>query len=123
MKTLKIYDPPLCCPTGVCGPSVDPALTRIAADIAFLKSKDVVVERFNLAHHPHAFITPEVIAEMGADGENLPLVFLDGKVIAKGRYPSRYELADLFGLEAGASDAKPRVMLKMAGPGSESEGS
>lgn len=122
MKTLKIYDPPLCCPTGVCGPSVDPALTRIAADIAFLKSKDVPVERFNLAHHPAAFITPEVIAEMGAEGENLPLVIFDGKVIAKGRYPSRYELADLFEIEASASVSKPRTMLKMAeGPSEQTK--
>jgi len=49
IKTLKIYDPPMCCSTGVCGPEVDPALVRFAADLKWLESQGVVVERFNLA--------------------------------------------------------------------------
>lgn len=114
MKTLKIYDPPLCCSTGVCGPSVDPSLVKIAADIAFLKSKGVEVERFNLAHNAEAFMDPRVMAEMGAEAENLPLCLIDGEVVMKGGYPDRSQLAAWFGLEAGASSEKPRLELKMA---------
>jgi len=71
MKTLQIFDPAMCCSTGVCGPSVDQTLVKLAADVAFLKSKGVTVERFNLAHQPEAFTAnPLVIAEMGAAAEH-----------------------------------------------------
>lgn len=100
MKTLKIYDPAMCCSTGVCGPSVDPKLVKLAADVAFLKSRGVQVERFNLGHQPGAFTAdPLVLSEMGSEAEHLPLFLVDGECKAKGRYPDRNELADWFGLE------------------------
>ncbi|MDH3390414.1 MAG: arsenic metallochaperone ArsD family protein, partial [Desulfobulbaceae bacterium] len=33
MSGIEIYDPPMCCPTGVCGPNVDPELVQFAADL------------------------------------------------------------------------------------------
>jgi hypothetical protein len=115
MKTLKIYDPAMCCSTGVCGPSVDQKLVKLAADVAFLKSKGITVERFNLAHQPDAFTaSPTVLAEMGAEAENLPLFIVDGELKAKATYPSRDELAGWFGLEAGLSAEKLRTELQMA---------
>lgn len=107
MKTLQIYDPAMCCSTGVCGPSVDQKLVRLAADVGFLKSKGITVERFNLAHQPEAFTAnPLVLAEMGAEAENLPLFLVDGKLQAKGKYPDRAEIASWFGLEAGVTPLK-----------------
>jgi hypothetical protein len=106
-KTLQIFDPAMCCSTGVCGPSVDQKLVRLAADIGFLKSKGVTVERFNLAHQPDAFTSnPLVLAEMGQEAENLPLYLVDGEILAKGTYPNRAELASWFGLEAGVTELK-----------------
>lgn len=112
MKTLQIFDPAMCCSTGVCGPSVDPKLVTLSANIAFLKSKGVSVERFNLAHQPEAFTSNAlVMSEMGAEAENLPLFLVDGAVCAKGTYPNRAELASWFGLESGRTEltmaAKP----------------
>ena len=115
MKTLKIYDPAMCCSTGVCGPSVDQKLVKLAADVAFLKSQGVTVERFNLGHQPEAFTaSPLVLAEMGAEAENLPIFVLDGEIKAKASYPSRIELAAWFGLDAGTASDKPHAELKMA---------
>lgn len=115
MKTLQIYDPAMCCSTGVCGPSVDPKLLKLSADVGFLKSRGVTVERFNLGHQPEAFTANAmVMAEMGAEAENLPLFIIDGKICAKGTYPNRAELASWFGLDAGVPLAKPRTELKMA---------
>ncbi|MBV6458638.1 MAG: Arsenical resistance operon trans-acting repressor ArsD [Fimbriimonadaceae bacterium] len=103
MKTLKVYDPAMCCSTGICGPTVDPKLVRLAADIAFLKSCGVQVERFNLGFQPDAFTAnPLVILEMGPEGEHLPLFLVDGECKAKGRYPERQELAEWVGIEASA---------------------
>lgn len=99
MKKLLVFDPAMCCSTGVCGPSVDPSLLRLASDLAFLKAQGVLVERFNLAHQPDAFAAnPLVIEQMGEEGEHLPLFLVDGAVAAKGRYPSRQELASWVGV-------------------------
>ncbi len=31
MKTIQVYDPPMCCSTGLCGNDIDPALVSFAA--------------------------------------------------------------------------------------------
>ena len=41
MTKLAVYDPPMCCSTGVCGPAVDPVLPRVAADLDWLKRQGV----------------------------------------------------------------------------------
>ena len=115
MKCLQIFDPAMCCSTGVCGPSVDQNLVKLAADVAFLKSRGVTVERFNLGHQPEAFAAnPLILSEMGAQAENLPIFVLDGEIKAKARYPSRAELVAWFGLEAETASGKPNTELKMA---------
>jgi len=50
--TIRVFDPPMCCPTGVCGPAVDPDLARFSADLAWLTDQGVSVERFNLSSSP-----------------------------------------------------------------------
>jgi len=115
MKTLKIYDPAMCCSTGVCGPSVDQKLVKLASDVAFLKKQGIPVERFNLGHQPEAFTAnPLVLTEMGAQAEHLPIFMVDGELRAKGNYPSRSELAGWFGIEAEVPENKLRTELKMA---------
>jgi hypothetical protein len=53
--TLQVFDPPMCCPTGSCGPEPDPALARFAADLAWLDRQGVLVERYNLGREPEVF--------------------------------------------------------------------
>lgn len=104
MNKLEIYDPAMCCSTGVCGTNVDPRLVKLAADVAFLKSRGVTVERFNLGRQPEAFVkNPAVIAAMGPEAERLPIFVANGEIVAEGRYPNRAELASWFGIEAGVS--------------------
>lgn len=100
MTKLAVYDPPMCCSTGVCGPSVDPVLPRIAADLDWLKRQGVAVERYNLAQQPQAFASNLVVTaalrEYGNDC--LPLILVDGEVVSRGTYPERAELARWVGL-------------------------
>lgn len=56
MKKMIIFDPAMCCSTGVCGPSVNPELLRVATTINVLKNKGVIIERYNLSQNPQAFI-------------------------------------------------------------------
>ena len=110
MPKLAIYDPPMCCSTGVCGPVVDPVLPRIAADLDWLKRQGVEVERYNLAQQPQAFATsPTVIASLREHGNDcLPLVLVDGEVVSRGTYPDRAELAHLLGLKAAEESETPK---------------
>lgn len=103
MNTIQVYDPPMCCSTGVCGPEVDPALVRFAADLKWLGEQGVTVQRFNLTQNPIAFAENETVRAMLTEkGESaLPLVLVDGKVVVTGTYPSREELAGLVGLSSG----------------------
>lgn len=98
--TITVYDPPMCCSTGVCGPTVDPELVRFARDIAWFKHHGVDVERFNLAQQPAAFVqNPTVLSLMqDRDASVLPVVLVGDAVVAAGAYPSRHELRNLLGL-------------------------
>ena len=100
MKRLDIFDPAMCCSTGLCGPNVDPKLVQFAADLKWLEDRGVTVERFNLAQTPVAFAENEVVrTALTERGEAaLPLFMVDGKVAASGAYPTRDELAGLIGL-------------------------
>lgn len=110
MLTLRVFDPAMCCSTGVCGPSVDPRLTRFSADLDWLRRQGVTVERFNLAQEPAAFVQDAAVkAALDAEGEaSLPLVQVNGEVKSRGVYPTRVDLA------AWAGVALPRLQTAPA---------
>jgi hypothetical protein len=101
MKKLTIYDPAMCCDTGVCGVDADTALIEFSSDIDWLQKNGVEVQRFNLAQEPAAFINdPLIKAEINASGEScLPLLVLNGEIISRGTYPDRRQLQSLTGIE------------------------
>ena len=102
MKTLKIYDPAMCCSTGVCGPDVDPVLVQLSGLLKNLDASAVKVERYNLSQEPAAYTANEKVSsalkERGTDA--LPLVILDDEIISSGEYP---DLGKLSGLLEAAS--------------------
>ena len=95
MSKVQIYDKPMCCSTGVCGPQVDPVLPRFAGDLEWLKSQGHQVERFNLAQQPQEFTAngqvQQLLESEGVDC--LPLVIVDDRVVSRSEYPSRENLA------------------------------
>ena len=104
-KRLDVFDPAMCCSTGVCGPDIDPKLIRFAADLEWLGEQGIAVERFNLAQQPTAFATNTPVRQaLEAAGEtSLPVLLVDGRLVSSGVYPSRDQLAGWFALQAGAS--------------------
>ena len=100
MPKMEVYDPPMCCSSGICGPSVDPALARFAADLEWLKGQGVEVTRFNLAQEAPRFAGNKLVADALRERgtECLPLVLVDGRVVAEGVRPSRDALAALAGI-------------------------
>ena len=93
---IEIFDPAMCCSTGVCGPSVDPELVRIQESLRQIQKQApaVKVERYGLSADPQAFVANTAVAGLlKSEGPQcLPLVIVDGKVIAKGCYPGDEQL-------------------------------
>lgn len=102
MKKMKIFEPAMCCPTGLCGVGVDPELLRISTVLETLKKNGVSVDRFNLSSAPAEFITDPVInAYINQKGtEGLPAVMVDGTIVIESRYPTDEEFAALLDLPA-----------------------
>lgn len=124
MVKLQVFDPAMCCSTGVCGRSVDPALPRFSADLEWLKSKGVAVERYNLAQDVAAFTGNPVVKEvLNAQGTKcLPLVLVDGAIVTLGEYPARGSLAGFVGMDYEREPAITRVkeqssLVSIAGSG------
>lgn len=102
VSTLTVYDPAMCCSTGICGTDVDQRLVDLAADLDWLKAQGVTVQRFGLSREPEAFVANEAIRQLmqESEGDDLPAFMVGDVLKAKGRYPDRAELAGWFGIEA-----------------------
>lgn len=99
MKKLEVFDPAMCCSTGVCGVEVDPVLAQFAADLKWAEEKGVAVARYNLGQEAQAFAAnPAVVKEMEAGIDRLPILVVDGRIVSTGIYPSRAQLAQKLGL-------------------------
>ena len=97
MRKMIIFDPAMCCSTGVCGPSVNPELLRVATVINNLKSKGILIERYNLTNNPQIFVDNKVINEllMKQGVKVLPVTMVDGKIVKMGSYPTNDEFCYL----------------------------
>ncbi len=91
---VEIFDPPMCCPTGLCGPTIDPVLLDVNEMVLKLKGQGLQVERYLMTAHPQAFMSnPEVYRlvreqQMAA----LPITVVNGRVIKVGAYPTLDEV-------------------------------
>jgi hypothetical protein len=105
--TVQVFDPAMCCPTGICGPGVDPALLAITRDLRWLEAQGVTVERHGLAQEPDAFVAqPKVTGLMQAFGDKaLPATLVNGEILTFGTYPSRDALVAALGAARGAAPA------------------
>ncbi|ADH85287.1 arsenite efflux transporter metallochaperone ArsD [Desulfurivibrio alkaliphilus] len=96
-KKMEIFDPAMCCSTGICGPSVDPALVRFAADLQWLRQKGVEVRRYNLSQEPAAFAENQLVRDkLATDSTScLPLILVNGVLKSTAGYPTRQQLAEM----------------------------
>lgn len=100
VKSIQVFDPALCCSTGVCGVDVDQALVSFSADVAWAQQQGARIERSNLAQQPTTFAENSTVRGFleRSGHEALPLILVDGEVALAGRYPQRAELARWAGL-------------------------
>lgn len=107
MKTIQIFDPAMCCSSGVCGVEVDQNLVTFAADVEWAKQNGAQIERFNLSQLPMAFAENLIVKGLlERTGQTvLPVTMVDGQLALAGRYPSRDDLARWTGLQAPLAEA------------------
>jgi len=98
---VEIYDPAMCCSSGLCGPAIDPVLVKVNDAIIALKRQNVEVERFNLAQQTKLFLENKTVADLlHKNGKKvLPITFVNGAVLKIGDYPTYEELCASLGIE------------------------
>lgn len=91
---IKIFEPPMCCSTGMCGPTIDEKLVAFNDLMAKLKKESYVVERYMLTTDADAFQSEEQVMAIVKDEqlEGLPITMVGGKVLRKGSYPTYEEI-------------------------------
>jgi len=101
-KTMAIYEPSMCCSTGLCGVGVDPELLRISTVLDTLKKHGIEVKRYNLTSFPQEFVKSTVVNErLNDEGvEVLPITVVDGKIIITKRYPKNADFIKFLGIPA-----------------------
>ena len=106
MKKVQVFDPALCCSSGVCGTEVDQNLVDFSANVDWAKQQGLTIERFNLAQQPMAFAENTAVRgllERSGDSA-FPITLVDGEVAFAGRYPSRDDLARWIGVSAAVTE-------------------
>jgi hypothetical protein len=91
---VEFFDPPMCCPTGLCGPTLDQTLLDVNELILALQRDNVRVERYQMAGNPNAFLSNAEVMKLVREKQMdaLPIIVVRGKVIKVGSYPSAEEI-------------------------------
>lgn len=122
MPEIHVYEPALCCNTGVCGPELDERLVVFTADLAHVNEAGGQVQRHNLANDPQAFVTNDAVRDFLhlAGSEGLPLTMVDGVTVLTGAYPTREQLARYAAVAtSGEAPSLDRRVLPLASTGSD----
>ncbi|CAN5166471.1 arsenite efflux transporter metallochaperone ArsD [soil metagenome] len=116
MTAIRIYEPALCCDTGVCGADVDQSLVDVTATVRSLQDLGADIQRHNLASDPASFTTDETVrAFMHVVGsQGLPLTVVDGVTVATGAYPTKEQLLAFAGLDTTNAESVPRTQLGLS---------
>ena len=117
MTSIQIFDPALCCSTGVCGVDVNQNLVTFSADVDWARQNGARIERFNLSQQPMAFAENAIVKGLlERTGQTaLPVTLVEGRLALAGRYPSRDELSRWAGLQAPPAQPQAAASCCSAG--------
>lgn len=94
-KKIEIYEEAMCCPTGLCGPSINPELLRISNLVDTMnKGENEKIKRYNLSESPMAFVENTIVSQLLKEKGMacLPLTLYGDKIIKTGEYPTNQEI-------------------------------
>lgn len=91
---VEIFDAPMCCPTGMCGPTIDPVLLDVNEMILSLQSEGITVGRYQMASHAQTFVSNREVFRLVREKQlaALPITVVKGSVIKVGAYPTLAEV-------------------------------
>jgi len=91
---IEIFDPPMCCPSGLCGPTLDQTLLDVNEMVMSLQRENLRVERYQMTSHPNAFLGNAEVMKLVREKEMaaLPIIVVRGKVVKVGSYPRQDEI-------------------------------
>ncbi len=95
MKKMYIYEPAMCCSTGLCGVSVNPELLRISTVFNHLVQNGIEVTRYNLSSSPRAFMNNRAVHQIvkSKGVKALPITIVDDQIVKMEAYPTNEEIA------------------------------
>jgi hypothetical protein len=98
---IDIYDPAMCCSSGLCGPNIDPVLLKMNEAVLTLMKQGIEVARYNLAQQPKEFLSNKTVADLlHKNGKKiLPITIVNAEVFKTGEYPSYEEICKALGIE------------------------
>ena len=89
---INIYEPPMCCSTGLCGPSPDTKLMDLQDVIKRLEKEfpEVQINRYSMNFNPKDFMqNPAVFAKVKAEKTNaLPIITINDEIVKEKDYMS-----------------------------------
>jgi hypothetical protein len=91
---VELFDPPMCCPSGLCGPTLDQTLLDVSEMVLALQSENLCVERYQMNSNPNAFLGNADVMKLMREQQMaaLPITVIHGKVIKVGAYPTLAEV-------------------------------
>jgi hypothetical protein len=91
---VEIFDPPMCCPTGMCGPTIDPVLLDVNEMVLTLQGEGIPVARYQMASHAQAFINNREVFRLVREKQltALPITVVNGHIVKVGAYPTLAEV-------------------------------
>lgn len=106
---LEVFDPPMCCSSGICGDNADSKLVVFASDLEWLKAQGIEVVRHGISFEPMEFSKNESVKKiLDNEGEScLPIIVVNNKIKSTANYPSRKKLALMCDIEFNEEEAPP----------------
>ncbi len=91
---VEFFDPPMCCPTGLCGPTLDQTLLDVNEMILALQAEGLAVARYQMTSQPQAFTSNADVMRLVREQQMaaLPITVVRGKVVKIGAYPTLAEV-------------------------------
>jgi hypothetical protein len=101
---IAIYDPPMCCPTGLCGPALDETLLSVNEMMLTLQDAGVTFKRYQMTSHPQAFLSHAAVMKLVQKEQMaaLPITTVNDRIVKVGAYPTLEEMRAVLAEEHSA---------------------
>ena len=93
-RIVEVFDPPYCCPTGLCGPTLDQTLMDVNEAFLALQARGVRVERYQMTTSPQAFTSNAEVMRLVREKQlaALPITMVNKQLLSVGAYPRIEEI-------------------------------